>query len=283
MHSSFMDFDFGKIHYLHCSADKKKTLLFLHSFNSSAASFSVVCELLKNQFNLYCLDFPGHGLTPHLDVRKYSQYYSVSGLTAVLIEFVERLKLKNLYILGNSMGGNAAVRAVPSLEVIEGLILMGSIQAKTKESLFNIMFPTAPLEVLFKPELSDQEIEVLTRAYVYESKEAQEAFKQMSHDIRSTDSKFREYFGRNLETQEWVDEIQILKNRAIPFLYILGLNDGFINSQFYKKLLLEEGFPESQIKIVDQAGHAVHLSKPHLCAKLIAEFIYGDHSVENSS
>lgn len=273
MHSSFMDFNFGKIHYQHDSAGRKKTLLFLHAFHSSAVSFLNVCDQLKDQFNLFCLDFPGHGLSQHLDARKYPQYYSLSGLTAVLIEFVDRLKLKNLYILGNSMGGNAAVRAAPSLETIKGLILIGSAQAKTKEELFSIHFPTAPLELLFKTELSDPEIEVLTRAYVYKSKEAQEAFKQMAHDIRRTDGSFREYFRRNLETQEWVDEIQILKNSALPFLYILGLEDGFIDSLLYKKLLLEEGFQESQIKIVDRAGHAVHLNNPHLCAKLISEFI----------
>src|SRR5271170_1855867 len=115
MASSFMDFNFGKIHYQHYSTGKKKTLLFLHSFHSSAASFLNVCDLLKDQFNLLCLDFPGHGLSQHLNVRKYSEYCSLSGLTAVLIEFVNRLKINNLYICGSSMGGNAAVRAVPSL------------------------------------------------------------------------------------------------------------------------------------------------------------------------
>ena len=171
------------------------------------------------------------------------------------------------------MGGNAAVRAVPSLEAIKGLILIGTVQAKTKEELFNIHFPTAPLDVLFKTELSDPEIEVLTRAYVYKSKEAQEAYKLMAHDIKSTDSSFREHFRRNLETEEWIDEIQILKNSACPFLYILGLEDAFIDSVLYKKLLLEERFQESQIKIIDRAGHAVHLNNPHLCTKLISKFI----------
>ena len=268
-----MYFNFGKIHYQHYSTDNKKTILFLHSFHSSAISFLNVCDLLKDQFNLLCLDFPGHGLSQHLDARKYSEYCSLSGLTAVLIEFVDRLNLKNLYICGSSMGGNAAVRAVPSLDVIKGLILIGTVQAKTKEELFSIHFPTAPLDVLFKTELSNSEIEVLVRAYVYKSEDAQAAYKLMAHDIKSTDSNFRKHFKCSLETEEWVDEIQILKNSACRFLYILGLEDGFINSLLYKKLLLKEGFQESQIKIVDRAGHAVHLNNPHLCAKLISEFI----------
>lgn len=157
--------------------------------------------------------------------------------------------------------------------MVKGLILIGSVQAKTRKELFNIHLPTAPLDVMFKTKLSDPEIEVLTRAYVYKSEETQEAFKQMAHDIRSTDSSFREYFRRNLETQEWIDEIQILKNSALPFLYILGLEDGFINSLLYKKLLLAEGFQESQIKILDRAGHSPQLDNPHLCAKLILDFI----------
>jgi len=65
----------------------------------------------------------------------------------------------------------------------------------------------------------------------------------------------------------------MLKNNPLPLLYILGKQDGFINSVFYKKLLLERGLAESQIKLLDQAGHICHLDQPEICAKLIPEFI----------
>ncbi len=76
MQSHYLELDWGKLHYQAYFANHQKTLLFLHSFNSSAASFGKLCALLKDQFNLVCLDFPGHGLSSHLDITQYADYYT---------------------------------------------------------------------------------------------------------------------------------------------------------------------------------------------------------------
>lgn len=271
MHSSFMEFDFGKIHYQHLVSDKEKTILFLHSFNSSAQSFTQVCDLLKDHANIYCLDLPGHGLSAHVDINKHSEYYSISGFTKVLIEFLKRMPLKNVFIVGNSAGGNAAVRAMAFYK-IQGLVLMGSIQAKTAEQAFDIMFPHAPTTLLFKNKLNQQEVEELTAAYVSASN-GTEGFRQMAYDINQTDGNCREIFGQSIEREEWPNELQLIKNSTIPLLYILGLQDGFINSIQYEKILITNDIKKSQIKLLEQVGHCPHLDNPELCAKLILEFI----------
>ena len=275
MHSSYMEFDFGQLHYSHSNSRKKTTIIFLHSFNSSATSFAKISELLKDHFSIYCLDFPGHGLSARIDVNQYGQYCSMDGLSSILIEFVDRLQLKDIVMVGNSMGGNAAVRAMPSLKTLDALILMGSIQAATTEQLFKIMYATAPLDILFKNKLSEQEIEVLAKAYVYQSETEKDSFKQMKNDIKKTDGNFREQFARSIELQAWTDELQLIKNCTIPLLYILGVQDGFINTSDYKKLLLEAGLQEPQLQLLEHVSHVPHLDNPNLCARLILEFIDG--------
>jgi len=166
MPSSFMELEFGKLHYLHCMSDKTKTILFLHAVHSSSKSYLSVCDLLKDQFNLICLDFPGHGLSDHVDIEKHSWYYSMDGFTALLIKFIERLKLENLYIVGDSIGGNTAIRAMHALKMLRGVVLMRSAQAKTKEELFLLHYQTAPMNLLFQKELTDKECNILAASYV---------------------------------------------------------------------------------------------------------------------
>lgn len=272
MHSSCMEFDFGKIHYQHLVSGNNKAILFLHSFNSSAASFAKVCDLLKDQANLYCLDMPGHGLSAHLDINKYSKYYSMSGFTVVLAEFLTQLKLKNLIIVADSAGGNAAIRIMRSFKEIKGIVLMGSIQAENKEQLFDIMFQHAPTDLLFQNELNQEEVEKLTAAYVAGSKDSH-GFKQMAYEIVHTDGNCREQFGQSLEIEEWPNEIQLIKESVMPLMYILGLQDGFINSIQYQKFLIAHGVKESQIQLLDEVGHCPHLNNPDLCANFILDFI----------
>lgn len=273
MQSSFMEFEFGKLHYQHAMSDKEQTILFLHAFHSSAGSYSQVCDLLKDQFNLVCLDFPGHGLSERINVDRHAWYYSLDGFTRLLIEFVECLKLDNLFIVGDSVGGNCAVRAMSSLNGLKGLIIEGSVQADSKDTLFALHHSTGPINFLFQKEFTQEEFEVIAAAYVDPNKNEQENFKRMLYDVQHTDPNCREQFASHLDSQAWVNELQLIQKCSLPLMYILGLQDGFIDSSKYKKFLLEAGLQESQIHVLDQARHVPHLDDPELCAKLIVDFI----------
>jgi pimeloyl-ACP methyl ester carboxylesterase len=56
-------------------------------------------------------------------------------------------------------------------------------------------------------------------------------------------------------------------------IYILGRDDGFINSVAYKKALVDAGLAASQIHLLDHVRHVPQLDDPELCAKLIIEFV----------
>lgn len=273
MQSSFIEFEFGKLHYLHSMSGNAKTVLFLHAVNSSAESYVEVCDLLKEQFNLICLDFPGHGLSKHVNIDLCAQYYSMDGFTSIVIEFITRLKLKNLFIVGDSIGGNIAVRSMPFLKMLGGLILMGSVQAENKESLFALHHSIAPMNLLFQKELTEKECETLAAAYVDPLKNKQKGFMQMLYDIKRTDPNYRELLPSYIETQPWVNELELIQKNTLPLMYILGLQDGFINVPYYKDMLLESGVQESQIHALNQSRHVPSLDNPELCAKLLSEFI----------
>ena len=273
MQSSFMEFEFGKLHYQHSMSDKKHTILFLHAVNSSSTSYLQVCSLLKDQFNLICLDFPGHGLSEHVNIDKYSWYYSMDAFTSVVIEFVNRLKLENLFMVGDSIGGNITVRSMPSLKMLKGLILMGTAQTKTPEELWQLHYSTAPLNLIFQKERTQSEYETLAAAYVDPLKNEQKNFEIMVYDIKHTDHNYSEQLAQYIKTQNWVDERQLIQECTIPLMYIYGMQDGFYNVPYCKKYLIETGLQDSQIHILDEVRHVPQLDNPNLCAKLILEFV----------
>jgi pimeloyl-ACP methyl ester carboxylesterase len=273
MQSDTMNFKFGNLNYSHVTSEKDSTLLLLHAFHSSTISYEPLCDLLKDQYDLVCLDFPGHGLSAHVDCHQHAWYYSVEGFTEVLVEFIDRLKLSNYYIAGDSVGGNCAVRAMRSLSGLSGLVLMGTAQARSVEMVFSLHHQTKALELLFQKERSEKEDEIVASAYVNPTLNESKNFKQMMYDIRHTDPNCREFFAKQLETQKWIDELQIIQNTRVPLIYILGEDDGFINSSVYKDVLIESGLMDSQIHLLKNVRHMPQLDDPNATAEIITDFI----------
>jgi pimeloyl-ACP methyl ester carboxylesterase len=250
MQPNTMNFKFGNLHYSYTSSGKNTTLLLLHAFHSSTTSYDPLCNLLKDQYDLVCFDFPGHGLSEHIDCDQYTWYYSMQGFTEVLIEVIDRLKLSNYYIVGDSVGGNCAVRAMDALDGLSGLVLISTAQARSVEMIFSLHHQTIALELLFQKNRSAKEDEIVAAAYVNPVLNKGKNFKQMLYDIRHTDPSCREFFSKQLETQKWVNELKIIQNTNIPLIYILGEDDGFINSLTYKSVLVEAGLKDSQIHLL---------------------------------
>jgi len=157
--------------------------------------------------------------------------------------------------------------------MLNGLVLIGSTQAESAEKVFSLHHSTAPLNLLFQKELTQTECETLATAYVDPIKNEQKNFELIVYDIQHTDPNYREQFAHYIEIQDWVNERQLIQKCILPLMYILGLQDGFINSLDYKKYLLDAGLQQWQIHVLDKARHVPQLDNPHFCAKVIADFV----------
>lgn len=272
MRSDTMDCKFGKLHYAYSFSGKETTLLMLHAFHSSTKSYAPLCELLKNKFNIVCLDFPGHGFSARVDCQKYSWYYSIEGFTGILIDVIDQLQLTNFYIVGDSVGGNCAVRSMNTINGLLGLILMGSAQASSVDMVFSLHHQSKALELLFQKQRSETEDEIVAAAYVHPELNGGKNFQQMMYDIQHTDPDCREYFAQQIETQQWVDELQLIQHASVPLTYILGEDDGFINSLLYRDVLIKAGIKESHIHLIKQARHMPQLDNPEVVGDIIVDF-----------
>lgn len=89
--------------YLEINSDKKDILLILHGWRNSSSNWQEVSRLITN-FRVIALDMPAFGGTTHLpgepSVKEYADFVN---------DFILKLKLKNISVLGHSYGGQVAV------------------------------------------------------------------------------------------------------------------------------------------------------------------------------
>ena len=80
-------------------------ILCLHAIGHSSKDFAAVHKMDTSQYRIISLDFPGHGNSP-----KNGYNISASNYASIVVKCIEKLGLKDIIIVGNSIGGAVALR-----------------------------------------------------------------------------------------------------------------------------------------------------------------------------
>ena len=80
---------------------KGQPILLLHTFRNRLEYCENVANLLKNNYSVYIIDLPGFGDSSINVDTQYTQEF----FTDSIIYFIEKKKLKDLIIAGESIGG----------------------------------------------------------------------------------------------------------------------------------------------------------------------------------
>lgn len=101
---SFIELKTVAFHYITAGKPTRPPLLLLHGFLGSHQDFSAILPALSQHF--YCIlpDLPGHG---HTLTR--GKGYNFLFMTQTICDFVNALELREIYLLGYSLGGRIAL------------------------------------------------------------------------------------------------------------------------------------------------------------------------------
>jgi len=95
----------GKIYYIEKGSSQKDTIILLHGLGNRSISWKKQLDLLGEDYHVIAWDAPGYGESDDPDpwLCHFSEFADI------LYEFVETLKLKNIFLLGHSMGAAIAI------------------------------------------------------------------------------------------------------------------------------------------------------------------------------
>lgn len=243
-------------------------IIFIHGNSLSASTFTnQFNDPLLNKYRLVAFDIPGQGNTGKSNNPE--QDYSPITFIKILIELCSQLNIGNGVLVGHSLGGHIALDSLPYLTEIKGIVTFGTTPLTVPPRLDLAFLPNPILGLIFKPELSEDEIEQVAAGFVANGSASP---KEIIESLKRTDPLVRLYVGKALSSGATMDEVSILTNRRIPYALLHGKMDQLVNSNYFE-LLPKEIIWGNRVHYIKGVGHSPQLEKPKEFNKILVDFI----------
>ncbi|TNK82610.1 hypothetical protein C4M98_00475 [Mycoplasmopsis pullorum] len=241
-------YDNLNLEYLKIDNSKDKNLIFVHGFSSE---FNYFTDLFDNfsDYNIYGLNMPGHGKS-EFNFDKMNLLY----FKDIFINFVNSLNIKNITLIGHSMGGGIAMMVVPQLKkIIDKIILVGPM---SRSGLSRVQ----EFEECFFPR-NIKDYEKLVNLCYYDPNIIllnSEIMNNVSNYLKTSKSLDAVYkLGHSLPNLENMDSIETgLKSFDKPLLLIYGEADGIIDLQNIDNYYLSCK-SDVEIVVIKKSGHSI--------------------------
>lgn len=228
-------------------------ILLLHGWGDTLQTFSDLSSKLSNQYTVIALDLPGFGATqaPQVayDLEKYARFVAA---------FLEKIDKKASAVVGHSNGGAIAIKAA-SLKVLEAdkLILIASSGVRStyrsRKKALRLAAKAAKVSIKVLPKPTQKKIK-------------KKAYSSIGSDLLVSEH-MQETF-KNIVEEDLVDLSSLVKQKT---LLIYGSNDLATPASYGRKFAAK--LPNSQLRIIDGAGHFLHHTHGSQVEQLIIDFL----------
>ncbi|MGW4089868.1 4,5:9,10-diseco-3-hydroxy-5,9,17-trioxoandrosta-1(10),2-diene-4-oate hydrolase [Nocardia sp. NPDC004750] len=266
-----------RLHYHEAGVGNGPTIVLLHGGGPGASSWSNFARnipVLAEHFHVIAVDQPGYGRSDK--PTEHPQYFVHSA--SALKDLLDHLEITSrVHLLGNSLGGGAAVRfALDYPDRAGKLILMGPGGLST--NLF-APDPTEGVKLLskFNFEPTRQNLEAFLRIMVFDQSliteeliEERFASASTPEALAATRAMGKSFAGADFEKgMLWRDAYQLRQ----PVLLIWGREDRV--NPLDGALLATKVIPRAQLHVFGGCGHWAQLEKFHEFNRLAIDFLAG--------
>ena len=264
--------------------EKDIAILLIHGFGASTDHWRFNIPTLSSKFEVHAIDLLGFGKSP----KPNDVDYSGSLWKDQVVAYVKERIKKPTIVVGNSLGGYAALAAGAELQNLSaGVILLNaagyfseeklgkknmlqtSIETVAGIFLKNIVLQRLIFENMRKPSTIKK-----TLNQVYINKKNVDDFLVNSIRNPSLDAGafnvFRSVFNPSGPQGEPLDEL--FKKLSSPLLLLWGSKDPWMNTP-KKRGLYEKFTPKNTTEVILDAGHCPHDEVPELVNQKILDWI----------
>ncbi|GAC1457517.1 MAG: hypothetical protein NVS2B14_04850 [Chamaesiphon sp.] len=240
-------------------------LVFLHGSWSNSSQWISVIEHLSKDYHCFAPDLLGFG-----DSERPNLPYSIDLEVKCLAEFLETLKLHQVYLIGHSLGGwIAASYALKYLDRVRGMVLLapeGLADEKIAKDRWWTRWLLGCPDVVF---WLLQSLQPLTKNLVQQEEISQ--LLQLRQQVLEQPITYQLYFQRSwseIQAELLQERLEYLK---VPILILQGGQDtstAIARSRTYVDLL-----PTAQMRVIGRGNHNLPEEFPLVVAQFIQEFI----------
>jgi pimeloyl-ACP methyl ester carboxylesterase len=229
---------------------KGEPLLFLHGASGAPAILPFM-EKLAQRFDVLVPEHPGYGLTAEPEWLE-----NIHDVAYFYLDFLKQLNLRNVTLVGNSMGGWIAMEiAVRDTSRLKSLVLVSPAGIPAPGVHPADIFLMPPEDVV-RNLFVDQK---LAEARLAQPEDIDVSLKNRHTTARlGWEPRLHDPF-----LPKWLHRIDV------PVKIIWGREDRILPVAFvdeFKRLM-----PKAQIHIVDNAGHLPHAEKPDQFVELVCK------------
>lgn len=254
-----------------------QTLLFVHGLGVMGSTWQKNTEALQAHYRCIALDLPGNG---HSSTGNYP--YTIDFYSDCLLDFIGRLGLNNLCLIGHSMGGQIAMTAIlKQHECCNRLVLISPAGFEKFSSWERQCFDLSMSGLsIFSSNI--QAIQQLVHASFYHFPEDALLLEDELIQIMKAQpgGHYREMCHRSIAAMLHEPVFDRLPEIQQQTLVIFGENDRLIPNTFLHpvstKKIAEQGtaqMPHAQLQLIAQAGHFVQWEKAADLNKLLQPWL----------
>ncbi|MEX1220629.1 MAG: alpha/beta fold hydrolase [Idiomarina sp.] len=238
------------------------TVVLIHGLFGDADNLNNLARSLEDDFTTLAIDVRNHGDSFHTDSMDYD------SMAADVIAVIDHLKIKQVFLVGHSMGGKIAMQIA--------IDHPDRVHAAVFADIAPVAYDARHREIL----------NALKNLDLSKVNSRGDADKQLAQSIETRG--VRQFLLKNLRRKDgayqWRLNLAVIDanyqtltgaigegSYAGPVLFIKGGESDYILKEH--RQAINEQFPNAEAKIMDGAGHWLHAEKPRIFNRLVKRFL----------
>lgn len=258
----------GVCSYLYRKGKNKNdqtAIVLLHGAGGESRIWTKFIQVFKTNKTVIIPDLLGHGESD----QQLAHCYSITTQVAYLTQLLTQLNIKQIDLIGNSMGGAIALRYTACYpNGVSSLVLISAAGVTAKMTAVQQAF-LAHGENLLAEINSVTDYKKMLGLNMHQPPKMPPLLLHFFTRIMAARKKInRKIFNDILQD---LDQTAILSQIHVPTLIIWGEQDQILDPQ--NATLFAAHLPQSRLCLLPQVGHIPMLEKPAETAKCIADFL----------
>ncbi len=254
--------------YFENKVSSKYTLLLVHGFGANKENWLSLTNEFDDEYHIVIPDLVGFGESS----KPFDINYTLQKQSDLLFDFTQKLGIKSIIIVGNSMGGGISL-IYASDHKVEKLILIDAFGIKAEDSVFDKLSIDEKKELLFNV-CSKEKMKNLLTLSMDKPMYITDGILEYLAEVKCKNAKLEihqssGFLDNNMDN---IDDLSLVASKiTVPTLILWGAKDKMLNVK--NSLKFQEKIKNSKLIIFKNSGHVPMYEESELSAKAIEDFV----------